>query len=470
MSLKVFNNLTQTKVNFETNKFIKWYTCGPTVYDYSHIGHARNYVSFDIIRRILEDHFGYHITFVMNITDVDDKIIKRSQEEGISVKELTSKWEQSFLEDMEHLNVKPPTVLTRVSQHIDEIISFIQKLIEKEMAYISNGSVYFDVIKFKETHRYSKLANRDNNVDEDVEEKKTSMDFALWKAKFDEPSWDSPWSRGRPGWHIECSAMANYILGDTIEIHTGGEDLKFPHHDNELAQSEAYYDKEWVKYFLHSGHLHIQGAKMSKSLKNFITIKDALQKYSSRQLRMLFLLHNYDAILEYNENTMNYAISIDDSFVAFFDTLKMACKELKENKWKKKDFEFHHKFLELKIQTNEYLEDNFNTSGLVQTLIKFMSHTHKYINDGQYFLIKEVYQYYMKLMKIFGFEYEIIYQQNNSDKLIDILVKYRSDIRIAVKSKNLNEIYKLSDEIRDVHLHDLGIKLVDKGNTSSWTY
>lgn len=199
MSLKVFNNLTQTKVNFETSsKFIKWYTCGPTVYDHSHIDHARNYVSFDIIRRILEEYFGYEIIFVINITDVDDKIIKRSREENIPFKELASKWEQAFLEDMEALDVKPPTVLTRVSQHIDEIINFIKKLLEKDLAYVSNGSVYFDVIKFKETHKYSKLAKRDtysNNPDEKDgsfgDEKKSPMDFACKQDKCYDCSPDS---------------------------------------------------------------------------------------------------------------------------------------------------------------------------------------------------------------------------------------------------------------------------------------
>ncbi len=285
------------------DKNIKWYSCGPTVYDHSHIGHARNYVSFDIIRRILEDYLGYRVTYVMNITDIDDKIIDRANQEKIKFSDWALKWEIEFFQDMDRLNVKPPTVIARVSEYIPEIINYISRLMEKDMAYCSNGSVYFNLTNFHRQFKYGKLSKPGEPGFPPQGEtlgKLAVQDFAVWKAnKPGEPFWESPWGQGRPGWHIECSVMAGAILGDHIHIHSGGEDLKFPHHDNELAQSDAYYGKEgWVDYFLHSGHLRIKGEKMAKSRKNYITIQEVLQEYTARQIRILFLLHNYDTLIE----------------------------------------------------------------------------------------------------------------------------------------------------------------------------
>mmetsp|Transcript_17599 Transcript_17599/g.29164 ORF Transcript_17599/g.29164 Transcript_17599/m.29164 type:complete len:327 (+) Transcript_17599:208-1188(+) len=289
--ISVVNGLTRSKTEFRPSngRRVTWYICGPTVYDVSHIGHARTYLAFDIVRRILSDYFHYDVFMVMNITDIDDKIIIKSKDLGVSFMEVARQYEADFLEDMTSLGVRPPDVLTRVSEYVPQIIQYIERIIANGFAYDSNGSVYFDVGKFSSdpSHSYAKLqpnAIGDASLLQEGEgalssaygsEKRSPGDFALWKrSKEGEPSWDSPWGPGRPGWHIECSAMASDIIGEKMDVHAGGVDLKFPHHDNELAQSEAYFKSDqWVNYFLHTGHLHIDGLKMAKSLKNFITIK-----------------------------------------------------------------------------------------------------------------------------------------------------------------------------------------------------
>lgn len=274
--------------------------CGPTVYDHSHMGHAKTYICFDYIHRIMTDYFGYDVKLCMNITDIDDKIIMRANERSLDFNELSRQFETEFLGDMERLNVRLPTVITRVSEYVPEIVDFIKGVINNGFAYESNGSVYFDVVKYSNTegHCYAKLEPGNvNNMEllaegegkltgeNVVTEKRSERDFALWKkSKEKEPSWPSPWGPGRPGWHIECSAMAADIFKEyPIDVHSGGLDLKFPHHDNEIAQSEAYYNCDcWVNSWWHTGHLHIKGKKMAKTLKNFITIKECLDTYSPR--------------------------------------------------------------------------------------------------------------------------------------------------------------------------------------------
>ena len=299
-SLHVINSLTTNKDKFVPSKnTVTWYMCGPTVYDNSHLGHAKSYVQFDILRRIMTDYFGYKVHLCMNITDIDDKIINRSNEEKKEFFEFSRYWETQFFDDMAALNVRLPNVVTRVSEYVPEIVAFIEKIIARGFAYEANGSVYFNVIKFSKDpkHTYAKLeptsfgdadklAEGEGNLGAGQEsEKVNKQDFALWKkSKPGEPSWDSPWGKGRPGWHIECSAMAHEIFKDfPIDIHSGGCDLKFPHHDNELAQSEAYYSCDnWINHFWHTGKLFIDGLKMSKSLKNYITIKQILKNHTAK--------------------------------------------------------------------------------------------------------------------------------------------------------------------------------------------
>ncbi|KAH8870383.1 Cysteine--tRNA ligase, cytoplasmic [Schistosoma japonicum] len=423
----LYNSLTLRKDLFvpQDERCVKWYTCGPTVYDVSHMGHARTYIVFDVIRRVLMDYFNFKVIYVLNITDIDDKIIKRARQNHLisnyqlkdpdlatvvsdiskGIQRIKSKilsesdpdkkaylnnevdrlisllstvppdkenavnylilnardaiadtldavygdsitdhqifevlarhFEKEYLVDMKSLNIIPPSVLVRVTEYIDAIIKYVKQIIKNGFAYVApSGSVYFDTNRFASSpnHFYAKLvptAYGDTDQLESGEgelcimgEKKSLNDFALWKAsKPGEPAWPSPWGKGRPGWHIECSVMASDILGDTLDIHSGGVDLKFPHHDNELAQSEAYFGhSHWVNYFLHSGHLTISGCKMSKSLKNFITIRDALKTHSARQIRLTFLLHSWRDTMDYSADTLAEAVGYEKQLVDFLYT------------------------------------------------------------------------------------------------------------------------------------------------------
>ncbi|KAH8738684.1 cysteinyl-tRNA synthetase [Cryptosporidium ryanae] len=398
------NSMTGGKVEFVpvNSKRVNWYACGPTVYDSAHLGHARNYVSFDVIRRVLEEYFGYDVNLVMNITDIDDKIINRSKEQGRgNYLDLAREFETEFFEDMKQLNVKLPDVVTRVSEFVPEIIEFISKIISRKYAYESEGSVYFDVEAFRSSnkHVYGRMepssvatASREDETGLYDKEKRSPLDFALWKkVKGDEPSWESPWGRGRPGWHIECSVMASHTLGFPIDIHSGGIDLRFPHHDNELAQTEAYYDEvQWVNYFLHSGHLHIHGSKMSKSLKNFTTIRDVLKVYSPRQTRMLFLLHKWDTPMNYSpETSFQEAIAVDKIFINFFANVRARLRSSSMGSSLRNDEDGERLRVEIENSiklVDEYLRDNINTPDAIQALKQLVSQANTYMNsktDGQ---------------------------------------------------------------------------------------
>ena len=288
------------------------------------------------------DYFGMNVKLVMNITDIDDKIIRKAIEQKVDFKEISLKYETEFLEDMRRLNVALPDSITRVSEFVPEIVAFIETIINNGYAYESNGSVYFDVKKYsaEPNHTYAKLEPTSVNSKEkmaegegvltnaETTEKRDAADFSLWKkSKEGEPKWPSPWGEGRPGWHIECSAMAASIFKKyPIDIHTGGVDLRFPHHDNEIAQSEAYYKCDnWINNFWHTGHLHIQGKKMSKSLKNFLTIKQILEDFNPRQVRFLFLIHTWSTLMNYStDKSLPEAVSKERKFTEFFRTVK-AC-------------------------------------------------------------------------------------------------------------------------------------------------
>ncbi len=312
MSLKVYNSLTRKKEEFRPQRpdEVLMYVCGPTVYDLSHIGHARSAVCFDVIYRYLEFR-GFRVTYARNYTDIDDKIIKRANEEGIEPLELAERYIKAFDEDMEALGVAEPTYRPRATETIGAIISFISALIEKGYAYVVDGDVYYSVRRFSD---YGKLSGK--RIDEleagarvDVDErKKDPLDFALWKAsKPGEPWWESPWGRGRPGWHIECSAMCFEKLGETLDVHGGGKDLIFPHHENEIAQSEARTGKPFVRYWLHNGFVNIEKQKMSKSLGNILNIRDVLKNHSREAVRLFLLSSHYRSPIDYSPDSLSEA-------------------------------------------------------------------------------------------------------------------------------------------------------------------
>lgn len=503
--IMVYNSLTRTKVPLipKNGNHLTWYICGPTVYDASHLGHARTYLSFDIIRRILKDYFRYDISFVMNITDIDDKIILRAREQGIPFTQLTRKWEKSFMDDMKALKVLPPDVLTRVTEYVPEIVGFVDKIISNKFAYPANGSVYFNTAEFSKTHNYLKLApwaagNSELilegegalSVLQSQTEKLNPNDFALWKkSKEGEPKWDSPWGEGRPGWHIECSAMASDILGESIDIHSGGEDLRFPHHDNELAQSEAHFScQQWINYFIHSGHLHITGCKMSKSLKNFITIKEALTTYTARQIRFLFLLHKYEAIMDYSDDALTQARDQEKVFAEFFHVVKAVLREqdpAAPQNWGKNEKILHENLVNVKKRVHEALLDNFNTPEVMLALGELVHKTHLYLtaqkeaaSNPRPYLLQGVADYITSMFKIFGLidqsdiGFPVSGGDGNTEQLLtpylDAVTQFREEVRTFARQKETNKVLEVCDKLRDEVLPLLGVRLEDRPEGAIW--
>jgi len=311
--LEVYNTLTRKKEPFKPlhEGEVRMYLCGPTVYDSSHLGHARSIVAFDVIRRYLE-YKSFDVRFIQNFTDIDDKMISRANEQGVTTTELATKYIQEYFEDFDKLGVKRATAFPKATEHIEEMIAHIQKLIKKGYAYEANGSVYFRVSKFK---KYGSLSRQEQDAKEPDEpepsesgEKKHPDDFALWKAmKPGEPFWEAPWGKGRPGWHIECSVMSAKYLGEPIDIHGGGLDLVFPHHENEIAQSEALSGRPFVRYWMHNGFLTVNKEKMSKSLGNFFTIQEITAKYDPEVVRLFLISSQYRSPIDFSDAHLDEA-------------------------------------------------------------------------------------------------------------------------------------------------------------------
>ncbi|MEB3772382.1 MAG: cysteine--tRNA ligase [Desulfurococcales archaeon] len=468
VSIKVFNTLGRRKEEFQPNNppLVKMYTCGPTVYDHTHIGHARMYVSFDGIKRYLQLR-GYKVIHVQNITDIDDKIIKKSIETGRPWNEIVDEYTREYLELLEELRVRPH-YNPRVTMHIGDIIKFIQRLVEKGYAYESNGSVYFDVDKYEYYGELSGRLSKDlwGQEEEFVSEKRHPYDFVLWKRRKPmEPYWDSPWGPGRPGWHIECSVMSTRYLGERIDIHGGGEDLVFPHHENEKAQSEAALGvRPWVKYWLHTGYLTIGGEKMSKSLKNIIPLKDALRELTAPILRLWILSVHYRSRLEYNETIINQARKLYDRLVSSESIIEKKLLEASKSHYDKdEDVERMKTLSSIILGFHEALSDDFNFGEANKYLWEFTRFVHaelQYSESGALALVAKEFSDHLNAVYSYrtagegGISFELF------KEVVDLLIEVRSELR-------KNKMYELSDKIRD-KLGSLGITVLDYRNRSEW--
>lgn len=457
--LHIFNSLTRQKEIFKPMKpnHIGLYVCGITVYDYCHIGHARMFITFDMVTRYLRSQ-GYQVNYVRNITDIDDKIIKRAEEQGIEWHELTEKFIQAMYEDEKALHVLHPDIEPKATDHIPEMVAHIQLLIDKGFAYVaSNGDVYFHVEKFKE---YGKLSHQDieglrsGARIEISEAKQDPLDFVLWKlAKPNKPFWPSPWGNGRPGWHIECSAMSSKYLGKTFDIHGGGFDLQFPHHENEIAQSECAYGCTFVNLWMHNGFVQINEEKMSKSLNNFFTVREVLQKYHPEAIRYFMVASHYRSPVNYSEESLQNA---NAALQRFYQTLRdlnlnASIQELKDSSYEKA-------FVEA-------MNDDFNTPIALSVLFDLATEINKLklvdLSSAQTHGALLV-----RLAHILGilFEEPILFLQGDQDeafaKKIDALIQDRENAR---KSKN----WARADEIRK-ELKDLNIILEDGASETVW--
>ena len=513
--LMVNNSLCNEKVEFFTkngDRTINWYMCGPTVYDSAHLGHARTYLTFDIIRRILSNYFHYDVNLCMNITDIDDKIIQRSNEQKKNFSEFARFWEDSFFKDMRALNVMYPNYITRVSEYIPEIISFIEVIIKKGYAYEKNGSVYFDIEEYKKgNHLYAKLVPQDKNQNleelqeaegalskDNTGEKKNKGDFALWKtSKKDEPFWDSPWGKGRPGWHIECSVMSSSVFGESLDIHSGGIDLKFPHHDNEIAQTEAHDDsKQWINYFLHTGHLKIEGLKMSKSLKNFKKITDFISLYTPNAFRLYFCNSKWDQDMDFTENGLSMASANDKKISEFFQNIKVWAREndLKRDlKLDKDDSEFNNFFNQTKKEVHQFFCDNFNTPGVVSNILELIKKTYEYEEKCKskkslkLHLVYGIAKYISDILKCLGLVYNTDFVDyfklseadggKNAEEILTPFINAITDFRgqvkdICITEKDVKKVLIECDKLRNDILPNLGVRIEDKGKgeKSVWKF
>lgn len=477
MPLRIYNSLTKRKEEFMPldNKNVTMYNCGPTVYDYFHIGNARNFIVAEIIRRYLE-YKGYKVKFVQNITDIEDKIIKRANERGVQPSEIADEFTEAYFEDMRSLGIKEPDINPKATEHIDDIIHYVQRLVEKGLAYQIDGDVYYDIKKFKDYGKLSgqKIEDILSGARIEVDERKRyPADFNLWKeSKPGEPAWDSPWGKGRPGWHIECSVMSSKYLGETFDIHSGGSDLVFPHHENEIAQSEALTGKPLALYWVHNAMLQLTGGKMSKSLGNIKNVRELLEEYDPNAIRLYLLSAHYRAPLELKDDSMKEATSA-------FQRIKN-CVALTDRLGKKAEIDIGRissaeKDLNVKIDETfrkfeESMDDDFNTPGALGAIFELIATTNKFVSENENIsdqgrvVLGRVNSTLVELCLILGINIlkEAISAEDKS--LVDDLIKLVIEIRSDARSR---KDWATADKVRN-GLVKLGIKLEDTREGTIW--
>ncbi|HQA56694.1 MAG TPA: cysteine--tRNA ligase [Acetivibrio sp.] len=466
--MKLYNTLTRKKEEFKPldEKEVRMYSCGPTVYNYFHIGNARPFIIFDTLRRYLE-YRGYNVKFVQNFTDIDDKMIKRAQEENITVKELADKFIQEYFVDAKGLGIKEATVHPRATENIDAIIDIISRLEKNGFAYSVDGDVYFSTRKFKEYGKLSHQSLEDLELGSRIEvdeRKEDPMDFVLWKAqKPGEPAWDSPWGKGRPGWHIECSAMANRYLGDTIDIHSGGQDLIFPHHENEIAQSEAANGKPFARYWLHNGFINVNGEKMAKSRGNFFTVRDIAKEFDYEVIRFFMLSAHYRSPINFSDELLEQAKNGLERIYNCLENLEYLKENAASSEMTDDERKLRDNFAGLKEKFIEAMDDDLNTADALAAIFDIVKETNTNIKAGTN-PSKEIIEYAYSLIKELGAVLGIA--QKKQDKSIDSEIQELIDRRQqARKAKD----WKTADEIRD-KLKDMGIILEDTPQGVKWSY
>jgi len=457
--LKIYNTLSKKKEPFVPliSGEVKMYVCGPTVYDYFHIGNARSFIMADVIRRYLE-YKDFKVTFVMNITDIDDKIIKKAIEAKKDYSNVAETFAAAFLEDLKKLNIKPATIYPKATAHIDEIISMVKSLEEKGFAYNVDGNVFYNVAKFSSYGKLSgkNVADLESGARVEInDEKQNPLDFSLWKkAKEGEPAWESPWGKGRPGWHIECSAMSCKHLGETFDIHAGGSDLIFPHHENEIAQSEASTGKTFVAYWLHFGFLNIDNEKMSKSLGNFFTARDVVKNYSAEVIRLFFAQTHYAGPLNYSVELLDASKKGLGKIDNFLFTLKEKQKTAVES-CEKIPFSFKKYYSAFE----EAMDDDFNSAKALAVIFDFIKDVNRLFTEHPQLdkpFLEKAEKYLQKTAgNVFGIANFATEEASPSleHELIELLIK----LRINAKSE---KNFALADKIRD-ELKSLGIQLLD---------
>ena len=465
--MKLYNTMSKQKEEFvplEEGK-VKMYVCGPTVYNFIHIGNARPMIVFDTVRRYFE-YKGFDVNFVSNFTDVDDKIIKKANEEGVTAEEISKRYIAECKKDMDGMNVKPATKNPLATEEIGGMVEMIQSLIDKGYAYEKNGTVYYRTRQFKE---YGKLSHK--NLDDlrsgnrsllvsGEDEKEDPLDFVLWKPKKEgEPAWESPWSEGRPGWHIECSEMSKKYLGEQIDIHAGGEDLVFPHHENEIAQSEAANGKEFAKYWLHNAFLNIDNKKMSKSLGNFFTVREISEKYDLQVLRFFMLSAHYRSPLNFSSDLMEAAKSGLDRIITATDNLKFLADNAKTETLTSNEEDALTKTQDYVAAFEKAMDDDFNTADAIAAIFDLVKYANTTANgDSSKAYVTTLYELIVKLADVLGIVVEKKEELLDAD--IEALIQER---QVARKERN----FARADEIRD-ELLAKGIILEDTREGVKW--